>query len=151
MRDQIAKIVSAYVKGNAVASAELPALITQVAAFLSGLNQPIPSAAATPAVAVRRSVLPDAVVCLDCGWQGKILRGHVRAAHGLFPEAYRERWGLKADHPLVAPGYSKRRSALALSLGLGRRAADPKAGPSDPGKKPARRGQPRKTRRGPVE
>jgi predicted transcriptional regulator len=150
MRDQVAKIVSAYVKGNAVPSAELPGLITQVGAFLSGLSQPSPSAA-TPAVSVRRSVLPDAVVCLDCGWQGKILRGHVRIAHGLFPEAYRERWGLKADHPLVAPNYSKRRSALALSLGLGRRAADPKPASSDTGRRPARRGRPRRSALGPVE
>jgi predicted transcriptional regulator len=126
MHDHIAKIVRAYLKGNAVPSAQLPALISQVGAFLYGLNQPIPTAAPTPAVPVRRSVLPDAVVCLDCGWQGKILRGHVRVAHWLFPEAYRERWGLKADHPLVAPGYSKRRSTLARSLGSGRRGANTK-------------------------
>src|SRR5271154_901741 len=150
MRDHTAKIVSAYVKGNAVSAAELPALITHVGAFLYGLNQTTPPAAATPAVPVRRSVRPDAVVCLDCGWQGKILRGHVRVAHGLFPQAYRERWGLKADHPLVAPSYSKRRSALMASLGLGRRAASTKQASSDAGKKPGRRGRPRKLPFGPV-
>jgi predicted transcriptional regulator len=145
MRDQIAKIVIAYVKGNAVPSAQLPALITQVGAFLYGLNQLIPPAAPIPAVPVRRSVLPDAVVCLDCGWRGKILRGHVNIAHGLSQGAYRERWGLKVDHPLVAPSYSRRRSALAVSLRLGRRAATPKQVSSDAraGEKPVKRGPPK--------
>lgn len=141
MRDQIAKIVSAYVKGNPVPPAELAGLITQIGAFLYGLNQPIPPAAPTPAVPVRRSF-----VCLDCGWQGKILRGHVRSAHGLSPEAYRERWGLPAHYPFVAPSYSRHRSALAVSLGFGRRAANPKQVSSETpsGKKRGRRGRPRK-------
>jgi predicted transcriptional regulator len=144
MRDHIAKIVSAYVKGNTVSQAELPALIADVGAFLYDLNKPIPLVAATPAVSARRSVLPDAVICLHCGWRGKMLRGHISSAHGLSPSAYRDRWGLKASHPLVAPSYSKRRSALALSLGLGRRAANPTRVSSDAGKKPSRQGRPRK-------
>jgi predicted transcriptional regulator len=144
MREHIAKIVSAYVKGNAVSQAELPALIARVGAVLYDLNKPATPVAATPAVPARRSVLPDAVICLDCGWRGKILRGHLSSAHGLSPTAYRDRWNLKASHPLVAPSYSKRRSALALSLGLGRRAASPKQASSDTGKKPSRRGRPRK-------
>ena len=118
MRDQIAKIVGAYVKGNAVAPGELPALISQVGAFLFGLNQPIPPVVPRPAVPVQRSVLPDAVICLDCGWQGKVLRGHVNVAHGLSPGAYRERWGLTVHHPLVAPSYSRHRSALAAASGF---------------------------------
>ena len=145
MRNYIAKIVSAYVKGNAVPSAELPALIAKVGAFFYGLNRPMPLAAATPAVPVRRSVLPDAVICLDCGWQARCCVG-VSSAHGLSPRAYRDRWGLKSDHLLVAPSYSKRRSVLAVSLGLGRRAANPKRASSNApaGKEPARRGRPRK-------
>lgn len=144
MRDHIAKIVSAYVRGNAVSQAELPALIANVGAFFYGLNKAIPPVAATPAVPARRSVLPDAVICLDCGWRGKMLRGHISSAHGLSPRDYRDRWGLKSSHPLVAPSYSKRRSTLALSLGLGRRAANPKRASSNAGKKPSRRGRPRK-------
>jgi predicted transcriptional regulator len=144
MRDHVTKIVNAYVKGNAVSQAELPALIADVGALLRDLNKAIPPVAATPAVSARRSVLPDAVICLDCGWRGKLLRGHISSAHGLSARAYRDRWGLKADHPLVAPSYSERRSALAISLGLGRRAANPKRALPDAAKKPSRRGRPRK-------
>jgi predicted transcriptional regulator len=151
MRDEIARIVSAYVRGNAVAPAELPALISQVGAFLFGLSKPFPPVVPGPAVPVERSVLPDAVICLDCGWQGKVLRGHVSVAHGLSPGAYRERWGLTAHHPLVAPSYSRRRSALAASSGFRRRGTDPKLAAPTASKERARRGRPRKSRLGSVE
>ena len=59
------------------------------------------------------------VVCLDCGWRGQLLRRHVHERHGLGPNQYRARWGLSAEHPLTAPAYSERRSALAKQLGLG--------------------------------
>jgi len=144
MRDHIAKIVSAYLKANTISPGELAALITQVGALLNSLNKPIPPTVPRPIVPVRRSVLPDVVVCLDCGWQGKILRGHISAAHGLSPAAYRDRWGLSPNHALVAPNYSKRRSVLALSLGLGRRRAISKEATADRGRKSGRRGRPRK-------
>jgi predicted transcriptional regulator len=124
MREQIALIVSAYVKRNTVSSADLPALISQVGEALFVLNKSSPLEAPTPAVPIRRSVLPDAVVCLDCGWRGKMLRQHLHAAHRMTPEAYRSRWGLKGDHPLVSPSYSNRRSAMAVSSGFGRRSAN---------------------------
>jgi predicted transcriptional regulator len=145
VRDEIARIVCAYVKRNSVASAELPALITQVGASLYGLKEPPPPATPVPAVPVRRSVLPEAVVCLDCGWKGKVLRRHIGSVHGLTPEAYRTRWGLKADHPLVAPTYSERRSDMAKQVGLGQRGrgAVKAAAPTQPAAK--RRGRPRKT------
>ena len=123
MREQIAEIVSAYVKRNTIPSADLPALISQVGETLLGLTKPLPPEAPTPAVPIRRSVLPDAVVCLDCGWKGKMLRLHIHSAHAMTTDAYRSRWGLSGDHPLVAPRYSEQRSAIAISAGLGRRSA----------------------------
>jgi predicted transcriptional regulator len=60
------------------------------------------------------------VVCLDCGWKGKMLRRHLTTRHGLSAEEYLKRWGLAADHPLTAPNYSAQRSTLAKELGLGR-------------------------------
>jgi len=76
--------------------------------------------APTPAVPVRRSVQRDVVVCLDCGWKGKMLRRHLTTRHGLSGEDYLKRWGLPGDHPLTAPNYSVQRSNLAKELGLGR-------------------------------
>jgi len=74
----------------------------------------------TPAVSVRRSVQRDAVICLDCGWKGKMLRRHLNTRHGLSAELYLRRWNLASDHPLTAPSYSEQRSNLAKELGLGR-------------------------------
>jgi len=71
-------------------------------------------------VPVRRSVQRDAVLCLDCGWKGKMLRRHLNTRHGLSAEQYLRRWNLGSEHPLTAPSYSEQRSTLAKELGLGR-------------------------------
>jgi predicted transcriptional regulator len=71
-------------------------------------------------VPVRQSVRPDYVVCLECGFRGRTLRRHLRLQHHLERAAYLTRWRLPPDHPITAPGYSARRSAMAKQLGLGR-------------------------------
>jgi predicted transcriptional regulator len=78
----------------------------------------------TPAVPIRRSVQPDYVVCLECGFRAVTLRRHLRVAHGLEPAAYRVRWKLATDHALTAPAYSERRSTMAKQLGLGHKPAE---------------------------
>jgi predicted transcriptional regulator len=84
-----------------------------------------PEQSRTPAVPIRRSVSANYVVCLDCGWRGKMLRRHLQVSHGLNRQDYRGRWKLAPDHPLTAPAYSEKRSALAKQLGLGqKRTAD---------------------------
>ncbi|MBA4784075.1 MAG: MucR family transcriptional regulator, partial [Rhizobiales bacterium] len=72
-----------------------------------------------PAVSVRRSITPDYLVCLEDGKQFKSLKRHLRTHYDLSPEEYREKWGLPADYPMVAPNYAAARSALAKKMGLG--------------------------------
>jgi len=120
----VAEIVSSYVRKNSVAIDQLGGLIATVHQTLSGLgtNAPAPVGAEeklAPAVSIRRSVQPDSVACLECGFRGKTLRRHLRIAHGLDPAAYRTRWKLAIDYPLTAPAYSAHRSAMAKQLGLG--------------------------------
>lgn len=116
----VVKIVRNYVIKNRIAPAELPALIGIVHHALLSLGKVAqPEQPRTPAVPTRRSVTPNYVVCLDCGWRGQLLRRHVHERHGLGPKQYRARWGLRDEHPLTAPIYSERRSALAKQLGLG--------------------------------
>ena len=74
-----------------------------------------------PAVPVKKSVLPDHIICLEDGKKLKMLKRHLKTSYDLTPEQYRERWGLPADYPMVAPNYAKRRSALAKEIGLGKR------------------------------
>ena len=122
--EYVAKIVSAYAKRNAVAADQLPALIATVHAALFGIEGgglPEPARGPEPAVPIRRSIQPDAITCLDCGYRGKMLKRHLMTAHQLTPDAYRVRWGLKPDYPMSAPNYTARRSELAKSYGLGRR------------------------------
>jgi len=117
-----ADIVAAHVANNKVQASELPALIAQVHASLSDTSsvetgQPRPS----PAVPVKKSVTPDHIICLEDGKKLKMLKRHLKTSYDLTPEQYRERWGLPADYPMVAPNYAKKRSQLAKKIGLGKR------------------------------
>src|SRR5215469_8088984 len=117
----VAKIIASYVSHHNLAPEQIPELIASVHRTIVALGQPAEvHVAPTPAVPVRRSVQRDVVVCLDCGWKGKMLRRHLTTRHGLSGEDYLKRWGLPGDHPLTAPNYSVQRSNLAKELGLGR-------------------------------
>lgn len=145
-QELVAKIVSSYVKQNTVSTNDLPTIIATVYHALSGLGKPAsPAEPRTPAVSVRQSVRSDYVVCLECGLRSQSLRRHLRVQHGLERAAYYARWNLPPDHPITAPAYSERRSALAKQLGLGRgrkSASTPTAEPV-PSAKPRRRSRPR--------
>jgi predicted transcriptional regulator len=120
-----ADIVSAYVQKNAVPVSGLPDLIASVNSALSNIGQEtlaeVP--ALKPAVNPRRSVFPDYIISLEDGQKYKSLKRHLATRHGMTPDEYRAKWGLPKDYPMVAPSYSAARSALAKSLGLGRKAA----------------------------
>jgi len=117
----VAEIVGGYVAHNSVGVDQLSGLISEVHRSLGNLGSEAPAQEAlVPAVPVKRSVQRDYVVCLDCGFRSQMLRRHLRIKHGLDAAAYRSRWKLSADHPLTAPSYSERRSAMAKQLGLGR-------------------------------
>jgi predicted transcriptional regulator len=117
-----AMIVSSYVRHHILRPEQLSDLIIAVHHALSHLGQPIQTEEVlTPAVSVRRFVHHDYVVCLDCGYRGKMLQRHISTRHALNKDEYLRRWGLRSDHPLTAPAYSERRSTLAKALGLGRK------------------------------
>jgi predicted transcriptional regulator len=117
----VSKIVASYLAHHHLAPQQIPELIRAVHQSFAALGQSAgPPPALVPAVPVRRSVQRDAVICLDCGWKGKMLRRHLNTRHQLSGEQYLQRWGLASDHPLTAPIYSEQRSRLAKELGLGR-------------------------------
>ncbi len=115
-----ARIVEAHVSNNAIAVADLPGLIATVHETLAAVGEGL-AAKGEPAVSVKRSVRPDYIVCLEDGEKYKMLRRHLRTAHDMTPDAYRERWGLAADYPLVAPKYAEVRAEIAKKIGLGRK------------------------------
>jgi predicted transcriptional regulator len=112
---------------------ELPELIQSVFDKLVALasDEPAPSEL-TPAVPVKKSVTDDYIVCLEDGEKLKMLKRHLMTAYGMTPEEYRARWGLKADYPMVAPNYAKKRQELAKKIGLGRkpRLVEPEPAPA---------------------
>jgi predicted transcriptional regulator len=117
-----ADIVSAYVSNNAVSVGELPSLIGDVHQALLKVSTgaaEVPAEAAKPAISVKRSITPDYLICLEDGKKFKSLKRHLRTQYNLSPEDYREKWGLPADYPMVAPNYAQARSQLAKQMGLG--------------------------------
>jgi predicted transcriptional regulator len=126
----VAQILSSYLSNNTVAPAELPSVIESVKKAFAGTagttSAPMSDSDSKnwePAVPVKKSITPEAVTCLVCGDKFKSLKRHLRMAHQLNPREYRDAFKLKRDYPIVAPAYAARRSDLAKSLGLGRKAS----------------------------
>ncbi len=116
-----ADIVAAHVSNNSVAVNDLPNLIQNVHQALAGISASSSAAEAKPEpkVSIRSSVKPDFISCLECGKKQKMLKRHLMTNHEMTPADYRQKWGLSADYPMVAPNYAEQRRKLAKSIGLG--------------------------------
>ena len=115
------RIVAAHVANNPIAAAELPSVIATVHQALAALGPEEAAPKPNPAVSIKQSVKPEYIVCLDDGKKLKMLKRHLRSAYDMSPDEYRQRWGLPADYPMVAPNYAALRSKLAKKVGLGRK------------------------------
>ena len=122
-------IVASHVSNNTVAIGDLPQLIQQVYSALASVSVTAAAAAATrpqPAVAIKKSISPDYLFCLEDGKKLKMLKRYLKTRYNMTPEEYRERWGLPADYPMVAPRYAQQRSELAKKIGLGTKRRKPR-------------------------
>ncbi len=120
--DMATEIVSAYVSANQVTTQELPGLIRTVhSALRDVVSSPnvAPELTQEPAIAIKKSVTPDFIICLEDGKKFKSLKRHLRTKYQMTPDEYRSKWGLSHDYPMVAPNYAKERSNLAKRMGLG--------------------------------
>ncbi len=118
------EVVAAYLSNNSVPTAQIPEVIKSVYASLATLESNGDDAkqpAQKPAVAPKKSITPDFIICLEDGKKLKMLKRYLRTTHNMTPDEYRAKWGLPPDYPMVAPNYAKQRSAFAKKIGLGRR------------------------------
>lgn len=116
-----ADIVASHVSNNSVPVTELPNLIQQVYSTLRDASAPVETEPDRPhpAVPIKKSITPDYIVCLEDGKKLKMLKRHLKTRYDMTPEAYRERWSLPSDYPMVAPNYAIQRRDLAKKIGLG--------------------------------
>jgi predicted transcriptional regulator len=140
-----ADIIAAYVSNNNVRPEELAPLISEVHTALqkapNGNSEPAPQLQ-EPAVPIKKSITPDYLISLENGQKFKSLKRHLMNSYGMTPEAYRAKWGLPRDYPMVAPNYAKSRSELAKSMGLGRKRSEAGAASRKaPAAGPKRRGR----------
>src|SRR5712672_670412 len=118
-----ADVVAAYVSNNTLATAQLADVINAVYKSLRGLEgqvADVPAEPLKPAVAIRKSITPEFLICLEDGKKLKMLKRHLRSTYNMTPDEYRVKWGLAPDYPMVAPNYAARRSEFAKKIGLGR-------------------------------
>ena len=136
-----AQIVPAHLSKSQVETEALPSLIQSVYRSLSTAGEVEPAAAPlqAPAVPIKKSVFPDYIVCLEDGKKLKMLKRYLQTRYGLSADAYRAKWGLPRDYPMVAPNYAATRSGLAKQFGLGRKPASAPAPEPEVQKLPARR------------
>lgn len=115
------RVVESYISNNKVEVENLSSLIDLVHLSLTNITNKESHSFKTinPAVQVKDSIHPDYIVCLEDGRKLKMLKRYIKRAYNLTPEQYRKRWSLDASYPMVAPNYSKKRSALAKGFGLG--------------------------------
>ncbi|MFL6734265.1 MAG: MucR family transcriptional regulator [Sphingomicrobium sp.] len=125
-----ADIVAAHVSNNSVAVNDLPNLIQNVHSALSGISgtTKAPEVKPEPKVPIRSSIKPDYIVCLEDGKKLKMLKRHLMTHYQMTPDQYRQKWGLSADYPMVAPNYAEQRRTLAKSIGLGTKRRRTKGG-----------------------
>ena len=117
-----AQVVSAHAGAHKMSPDEVTDMIAAVHSALlrASKGEEGPAHGQTPAVPIEDSLRDDALVCLEDGLEFQSLKRHLRVKYNLTPEAYREKWGLPRDYPMVAPEYARRRSALAKRSGLGK-------------------------------
>ena len=153
LAEMTVEIVAAYVAGNHLQAADLPALISRVHAAVSSLGKSAepgePTVEKVTPAQIRKSITPDALISFEDGRPYKALRRHL-TTRGLTPEAYRAKWGLPVDYPMTAASYSETRSAISKAIGLGRKpeartqqADEPVAAEATPAA-PKRRGRAKK-------
>ncbi|MDE2228235.1 MAG: MucR family transcriptional regulator [Alphaproteobacteria bacterium] len=118
-----AQMVAAYLRKNSVPTGQITEVINSIYSSLRAIdgraNAPT-AAELKPAVPIKKSVTPEYVICLEDGRKLKMLKRHLRTEYNMTPEQYRQKWGLPADYPMVAPNYAKQRSAFAKEIGLGK-------------------------------
>lgn len=111
-----AEVASAYVSNNSLPASQLSEMIRAIHESLSNIGvgkSAKPEQTPVPAVPVKKSVTPDYIVCLEDGKKLKMLKRHLRTTYNMTPDAYRARWALPPDYPMVAPSYATRRSSIA--------------------------------------
>ena len=115
-------IVTSHLSRNPVSTGEISSLINDVYKTLSTIGETVEEEdKPEPVVAIRKSVHPDYIICLEDGKKLKMLKRHLKTSYDMTPDEYRERWGLPADYPMVAPNYAEQRRTLAKKIGLGTR------------------------------
>ncbi len=113
-------LACAFVKNNQLPAAQLGVLLAGLHISLRELTG-AHAAEPTPAVPLKKSIEDDFLICLEDGKKLRTLKRYLMSHYAMTPDAYRKKWRLPADYPMVAPAYARMRSEFARKSGLGRK------------------------------
>ncbi len=120
--ESVVDVIVAFVSNNKIKVDELTALVASVRSAFSKIGShrhDLKKEELVPAVNIKKSVKDNYIICLEDGLKFKSLRRHLAAKYKMTPDEYRKKWGLPPEYPMVAPSYSRERSAIALKMKLG--------------------------------
>ena len=120
MLNETLDLLKVYLSKTEVSPEAIPKLIEDVYRSLRNLG-PEPAETPVPLIEIKDTVTDDYIICLEDGRRMKILKRHLNQKYGMTPEAYRTKWGLPDDYPMVAKNYALQRSTIAKDQGLGRK------------------------------
>lgn len=122
--DMAVRLAASLIEAHQTPVEELSSILGSCVQVVETLNKGVLSVKGrlpvSPAVPISESVHNDYIVCLEDGKKLQMLKRHLSTVYKMTLDEYKERWGLPADYPVVAPNYAARRSSIAKSSGLGR-------------------------------
>lgn len=122
--DHVSRIASAYITSNKTSLEDISTVVYKIFQAVATIeNNPQGLAAKAhkePAVPINESVHDDYIICLEDGKKLHMLKRHLGSMYGMTLDQYKARWNLPHDYPTVSPSYTRRRSAIAQNIGLGK-------------------------------
>ena len=99
---QAIELVKAQSSVRVMQEEEMIAMIRTLTASLRNLEQASVEEIEEPVMPEpSKSIKEKSITCLECGKSFKLITRKHLAKHGLDADAYRRKWGLKSDTPLV--------------------------------------------------
>lgn len=103
------EIVKAQAKVRTMTEEEIVSMVQKLSEGIRDVCQGTQPVEELTPVPVRKSIKEQSIVCLECGKSFKILTKKHLASHGLDSDAYREKWGIKRQLPLVCKALQRER------------------------------------------
>lgn len=104
------EIVKAQASVRTMNEEEMTSMVRKLSAGIQAIAEnSLPAQEEAPACDPKKSIKEKSIVCCECGKSFKIITKKHLLSHGLTPDEYREKYGLKKKAPLVCKSLQRER------------------------------------------